>query len=420
MSAEATQATGPAPGTLSERAQEFFGGLISDAQERLERLGERREAAGENQRRYGLTAIGSAVASGLGVAAVAAFAPAAAAAAGAGAIALAPVAVPIIAAVGTAGMLYGAYRYARASLEIRSIDERVENEIERFGTDPREIDTANIGRAFDGRAPDVRTAGGETTHEVLGVLHRADGPAVEREDGSYEWHRHGLLHRDDGPAVRTASGTERWYRDGVMHREDGPAETTTDGTERWYRDGTKHRDDGPAEIHRPGRIKWYVDGEQVATYSSGKITYRGEDGRWRTPTEQSRETLEKTAPADLDVDKMDAVGSRFGRAQRRAQDAARARTTKTEERGEQSAGRPGKSARDELEAVREQRRHIERMVRGSGTNAGRTASPATGATSRSDAAKLARAFRPKPTPSAKEVPGKAIPERASAGAGIER
>ena len=45
-------------------------------------------------------------------------------------------------------------------------------------------------------------------------LHREDGPAVERSDGSRMWYLNGKLHREDGPAVERPNGTRFWYRNG--------------------------------------------------------------------------------------------------------------------------------------------------------------------------------------------------------------
>ena len=51
-------------------------------------------------------------------------------------------------------------------------------------------------------------------HRENGELHRADGPAIVRTDGSQEWWQRGRLHRDDGPAIVLADGTMEWWRDG--------------------------------------------------------------------------------------------------------------------------------------------------------------------------------------------------------------
>ena len=54
------------------------------------------------------------------------------------------------------------------------------------------------------------------------------------------------LHREDGPAYIRANGTEFWLLNGRAHREDGPAVTMADRTEAWWLNGKRHREDGPA------------------------------------------------------------------------------------------------------------------------------------------------------------------------------
>lgn len=124
-----------------------------------------------------------------------------------------------------------------------------------------------------------------------GILHREDGPAVERDDGTIEWHRHGLRHREGGPAVVTpdqadgqpgwqewwvkgrrhrAGGpafvcgdSEEWWSDGQLHRDDGPAwiKGGHAGDRRWYCRGVLHRDDGPAVEYSDGTVEFYVAGQ---------------------------------------------------------------------------------------------------------------------------------------------------------------
>jgi len=96
-----------------------------------------------------------------------------------------------------------------------------------------------------------------------GQLHRDNGPAIEKADGSKYWYREGGRHRDDGPAIEHADGFKAWYRDGWLHRDRGPAVERPDGSEYWYRHGKFHRDDGPA-IERPDGSKyWYRHGKFV-------------------------------------------------------------------------------------------------------------------------------------------------------------
>jgi hypothetical protein len=52
------------------------------------------------------------------------------------------------------------------------------------------------------------------------LLHRKDGPAIERADGDRLWYLNGKLHREVGPAIVYANGEESWYLDGVSYTEE--------------------------------------------------------------------------------------------------------------------------------------------------------------------------------------------------------
>jgi len=56
---------------------------------------------------------------------------------------------------------------------------------------------------------------------------------VER-DGTKLWYLHDVLHRDDGPAVERPEGDYRWYQFGKEHRENGPAVESSDGSSNQY------------------------------------------------------------------------------------------------------------------------------------------------------------------------------------------
>ena len=71
-------------------------------------------------------------------------------------------------------------------------------------------------------------------------LHREDGPAIERANGSKEWLINGKYHREDGPAIEYANGNKFWYIDGKRHREDGPAIDCSNGYKEWYLDGIEY------------------------------------------------------------------------------------------------------------------------------------------------------------------------------------
>jgi hypothetical protein len=60
-----------------------------------------------------------------------------------------------------------------------------------------------------------------------------DGP-VAQPDGGTIWYRSGIVHRDDGPAIERADGTREWYAEGIRHCETGPAFISADGERRWF------------------------------------------------------------------------------------------------------------------------------------------------------------------------------------------
>jgi hypothetical protein len=107
-------------------------------------------------------------------------------------------------------------------------------------------------------------ADGTREWRVGAVLHREDGPAVERSDGSREWWQRGERHREDGPAAESADGGRFWWSHGNPHRGDGPAFEHADGTREWFREGQLHRDDGPAVQRPDGAIEWWFEGERVS------------------------------------------------------------------------------------------------------------------------------------------------------------
>ena len=80
--------------------------------------------------------------------------------------------------------------------------------------------------------------GSKVWHDADGCLHRADGPALEYEDGSKYWYRNGQLHRIDGPAVERADGSQSWYKHGVLHCLTGPA-LEIEGYQEWWIDGKR-------------------------------------------------------------------------------------------------------------------------------------------------------------------------------------
>lgn len=113
----------------------------------------------------------------------------------------------------------------------------------------------------------VDTNGDTRWTDPQGRLHREDGPALERPDGSLEWHLYGVLHRaaGAGPAVITADGTQEWFWNGLRHRFDGPAVIRCDGVNVFYLAGLLHRDHGPAIEFPGGTGQWAADGRLART-----------------------------------------------------------------------------------------------------------------------------------------------------------
>ena len=92
---------------------------------------------------------------------------------------------------------------------------------------------------------------------------KEDGVEIKVErDGTRLWYLHGVLHRDNGPAVERPEGDYRWYQFGKEHREDGPAIERPNGTKEWFRNGKHHREDGPAVEYGDGRKEYCLNGEK--------------------------------------------------------------------------------------------------------------------------------------------------------------
>ncbi len=73
-----------------------------------------------------------------------------------------------------------------------------------------------------------------------------------------------ILHRLDGPAIERAKGSKEWYVDDKLHRLDGPAIEYADGSKEWCVAGKLHRLDGPALESACGqRIEWWVSGKEL-------------------------------------------------------------------------------------------------------------------------------------------------------------
>jgi hypothetical protein len=83
------------------------------------------------------------------------------------------------------------------------------------------------------------------------TIHNGSGPAWERY-----WH--------DAVAFTTWVACTIWLENDQVHRNDGPALIKADGTEMWFCHGRIHRDDGlPAVIKPDGTREYYVNGVQI-------------------------------------------------------------------------------------------------------------------------------------------------------------
>jgi len=79
---------------------------------------------------------------------------------------------------------------------------------------------------------------------------------VVDDNGTKQWYRYGILHREDGPAVERADGRKLWYLNGKLYRID-----FLSGQRQWYKNGNSHREDGPAVEWIDGSKGWYLEGE---------------------------------------------------------------------------------------------------------------------------------------------------------------
>ena len=111
-------------------------------------------------------------------------------------------------------------------------------------------------------------------------LHRLDGPAVERADGTKFWFVSDKRHRLDGPAVEWWHGGKEWWVNEKRHRLDGPAIEHPEEYKAWFIDGERHRLDGPAVEWWDGRKEWWVnekrhrlDGPAIESVDGDKSWY---------------------------------------------------------------------------------------------------------------------------------------------------
>ena len=100
-----------------------------------------------------------------------------------------------------------------------------------------------------------------------GVLHRVDGPAIERPfKNTKEWYQNGELHRVDGPAMEYIDDdcgfTKVWFQNDKLHRVGGPSVERSKGFDEWHQNGRHHRLDGPAVDFKDGTGIYYIHGKK--------------------------------------------------------------------------------------------------------------------------------------------------------------
>ena len=64
-------------------------------------------------------------------------------------------------------------------------------------------------------------------------------------------------------------GNTRWYKYAkckVLHRENGPAIERADGHKEWWQNGQRHRIDGPAVERNDGYREWWINGVELPVY----------------------------------------------------------------------------------------------------------------------------------------------------------
>jgi hypothetical protein len=69
------------------------------------------------------------------------------------------------------------------------------------------------------------------------------GYTIEDNTEYVVWRFDGKLHRTDGPAIIKADGSQEWWIDNKLHRTDGPAYIRADGSQERWIDGKEYTED---------------------------------------------------------------------------------------------------------------------------------------------------------------------------------
>lgn len=95
-------------------------------------------------------------------------------------------------------------------------------------------------------------------------------PVIDKHGNRCWYNREGRLHRTNGPALIKPDGSRYWYCDGEIHRVGGPAVILAGESlakswcsESWFIRGNRHRSDGPAAILTNGGKAWFLHDDVV-------------------------------------------------------------------------------------------------------------------------------------------------------------
>jgi len=102
------------------------------------------------------------------------------------------------------------------------------------------------------------------------------------------------MSKSDKLYYKDGSVSENFDFDKILHRIDGPAIERYGGYKRWCIDGKTHRLDGPAIKHANGGKSWYIDGERLlgeAEFEAHplRIEYLKNKGKQMTLQEQLKQ-----------------------------------------------------------------------------------------------------------------------------------
>ena len=118
---------------------------------------------------------------------------------------------------------------------------------------------------------------------------------IEDEYGNIKWYYGKVLHKENGPAVERHDGTKEWWINGELHREDGPAIEFADGTSKWFLDGknlSKEDFDKIIEVKNTPpieepeeRFEYTIEEVKswLSDFSSVVISSKTGDVRWANP-----------------------------------------------------------------------------------------------------------------------------------------